>query len=540
MEQFTSIKIEAYISGSWVDIWDDVLHSPPPSWNMGIMGNSPLDRVGDPEVFKFSLRNGEDNSAATLGYYTPGHPDCRSGWDVGIPVRLYFEYEGQPYYKYYGRIAPNGIQTEAGIYGQRSVSVEVEGFMSIADRHILDLLALQTDIKIEDAVALIVANMPIAPLDVQYGDGTYTFPSVFDTVTSNTNATSEMQKLAMSEFGMIYTKGNITNGQTLVVEGKTARTNKMNTVIPVESGSSGFLLKEDGDYLLLETGDKVILQIGETIDFINAALEGVKVGYGDNVANWITGTSYPRETDAAATTILFKTQRRIFIESGATVSNIRGRYRDPNGAATYVNGRDMVTPVAGTDYIGTANEDGTGTVLTSDITVTATYGVEQVDYTISNASASGAWVYLQARGKGIYLYDPITKIFTDSTSRTTYGKYPLNVDMPYQDDPLVVDSICASLLATEKDPYTTVNAYPLLANRDIKNMFAFLVLEPGTRARFSEPMTGIDANYFINGYSAKIINGRIVIWSPVLKVADDTQYWRLDVSALDTETILDT
>ena len=66
--EFTSIKIEAYISAAWVDISADVLQNPQPSWNMGIMGNSPVDRVGDSEIFTFSMRYGEDNSAGLVGY----------------------------------------------------------------------------------------------------------------------------------------------------------------------------------------------------------------------------------------------------------------------------------------------------------------------------------------------------------------------------------------------------------------------------------------------------------------------------------------
>jgi len=537
-EVFQSIKIEAYLVDAWVDISADVLQSPEPSWNMGIMGNGALDRVGDAEIFTFSVNNSETNSGGLLGYYSPNHANCRTGWGTGVPVRLVFRYEAQNYYKYYGLITPDGIQTEPGLYKRRAVSVTCEGFLGLADRHVLELLTLQTDITIEQAIPYILANMPIQPLSVEYGTPVYTFPTVFDTLTSTTTATAEFQKLAMSEFGLIYTRGNVENGQTLVIEGKSDRTNVTNTPIPVESAGSGFLLNEDETYILLETGYKIVLSISETIDFDNAAMDGMQSEYGANLANWITGTSYPREiTDMI---VLFATQRRIFVAAGTTVENIRGRYRDPNGAATYVNGKDMITPVSGTDYNATANEDGSGGSLTANVSVTATYGTEQVNYSISNSGGVGAWVYLQARGNGILLYDPITKIFTDEDSRLLYGKFPLNIDMPYQDDPLVVDSICAALLTTEKDPYTTVDTYPLFANRDAQNMFAFLVLEPGSRARFAEPVTGVDANYFINGYSAKIINWRHVIWSPVLKVADDTNYWRLDEGELDSTTVLDT
>jgi hypothetical protein len=539
--EFTSIKIEAYISSSWVDISADVLQNPPPSWNMGIMGNSPIDRLGDPEMLTFSMRNGEDNTAGLVGYYTPGNPNCRSGWGVGVPVRLVFTYEAQPYYKYYGKIAPDGIKTAPGIYGERVVSVTAEGFMSIAERHILALMALQTSKTIAQAVPYILANMPVQPLTAEYGTPTYTFPTVFDTIGGNTSAVSELQKLAISEWSYIYTKGNITNGQTLVIEGKGDRTNRTNTKVPITGTDGGFFLKEDGGYLLKEDGWKIIIDDLQSIDFINISLYGLKSQYGANLSNAITGRVYPRVVDAAATTVLFETQRRIYVEGSSTVSGIRGRYRDPDGAASYINGRDMTTPlVGGTDYNATANEDGTGTSLTADIIVTPTYGTEQVEYTIQNTIGAGAWVYIKAIGKGIYLYDPLDKLFEDATSKIAYGKYPLTIDMPYQDDPMVIDSICTQILATEKEPYTTVDAYPLLANRSIADMFGFLVLEPGTRAHFSEPVTGIDANFFIMGYSAKIINWKYVIWSPVLKVADDTNYWRLDEGALDSTTILDT
>jgi hypothetical protein len=112
--------------------------------------------------------------------------------------------------------------------------------------------------------------------------------------------------------------------------------------------------------------------------------------------------------------------------------------------------------------------------------------------------------------------------------------------MPYQNNPLAVESVGNLTLSNNKDPKLTVNSYTINANRDIKSMLAFLVLEPGTRSRFAETVTGTDANYFINGYSAELIAGKIINWTPVLKLADDTDFWILDTSDLDTGTILDT
>jgi hypothetical protein len=537
-EEFTSVTFQAYISGIWVDISADVLHDPSPKWNMGIMGNDVLDRVGDPEELSFALDNSTNNSAGLLGYYSPTNANCRTGWGPGVAIRLSFSYDSSTFYKFYGLIAPDGLETEAGLYAGRRVNVRAEGFMALAQRHVLELMSLQTNLTITQAVPYILANMPIQPLDTQYGTGVDTFATVFDTISENTTALSELQKLAMSEFGYVYTKGDSTGGQTLVVEGRSDRINIENTLIPLDLASSGTLLLETGDHLLLETGDKLVLSETQTANFSDEQL-ALKTEYGANLANRISGTSYPRRVDAAATTVLFTTQTRILVNAGQTKQNIRGQYRDPAGI-TRINGQNMVTPVASTDYIATANSDGTGTDYTANCYVVATYGTEQVDYSVTNTGASAFYVWLQARGKGIYLYDPINVIFEDTTSVNTYGLFPLTLSMPYQNNPLAVESVGNLTLSNNKDPKLTVNSYTINANRDIKSMYAFLVLEPGTRSRFAETVTGTDANYFINGYSAELIAGKIVNWAPVLKLADDTDFWILDTSDLDTGTILDT
>jgi hypothetical protein len=539
-EEFSAITFQALVGGGWVDISADVLHNPSPKWNMGIMGNDTLDRVGDPEELAFALDNSANNSAGILGYWSPTNPNCRTGWGPGVAVRLLFTYEGGTYYKFYGLIAPDGLETEGGLYAGRRVSVRVEGFMALAARHVLELMSLRTNITITDAVPYLLNNMPIQPLATSYGTGVDTFATMFDTISENTSALSELRKIAMSEFGYVYTKGDGTGGQTLVVEGRSDRTNKENTLVPLELAlSTSALLLETGDHLLLETGDKLLLNETQTANFSDEQIS-IKTEYGANLANRISGTSYPRQVDAAATTVLFVTQTRIYVTAGQTKSNIRGRYRDPAGAANYVNGQNMVTPVSGTDFIATANSDGTGTDYTANCTVAATYGTEQVDYTIINTGAAAFYVWLQARGKGIYLYDPINVIFEDTTSIYLYGLFPLTLSMPYQNNPLAVESVGNLVLSNNKDPKLTVNSYTINANRNAKSMFAFLALEPGTRSRFAETVTGTDANYFINGYSAEIVAGHIVNWSPVLKIADDTDFWIMDTSDLDTGTILDT
>lgn len=538
MQNFDSIALEIYINGVWVDVWDDVLHNPPPSSNTGIMGNSPLDRVGDAGMCTFYLRNDSRNSVGIAGYYSPGHANSLSGWTTGLLVRWSFTYDGVTKVKYYGRITSDGITPDSGIYGKRRVKVVAGDWMEQASDHELNLIELQENYRIDQAVSLIVANMPIAPLSTEYNEGSSIFPTVFDATRTGTRATGEFQKLALSEFGYIYIRrGN--EGETLVVESRDTRSNVANTSVPVTSDESNISLNEDGTTLLNEDGTTSIYDEVQEITFDNANIpEGVQTAYGKNLANKIPATSYPRRVDAAATTVLFALQTAFKLSAGETKEGYRGTYRDPDGGASYVNGRDMVTPAANTDYQGFENQDGTGTDYTNDLVVTATYGTNEVEYTLTNNAAVDVWITkLQARGRGIYLYDPVTVVKNDETSQLRHGVIPLSFDMVYQDDPTIVDAFSEYTLGLEKEPNLTVDSFPIVCNNSRAGMLGFMYLEPGTRATFIEDQIGIDNDYFIQGYKFTIYDGKIAVWEPVLKSAAASSFWIWDVSEWDISTV---
>jgi hypothetical protein len=546
MEEFDSITFELEISSVWYDITPDVKVDPSPEWNMGIMNNTPTSRVGDPEFLRFTLDNSQGNSAGLIGYYTPGHANCRTGWTSGLNVRLSFVYEGERFYKYYGKIMPDGIEVEPGIYGARTVDVTCHGFMAQAASHDFSLPELATNVTIDQAMTLLLTNMPIQPLATDFETGVFTFPTMFDTVRANTKALAEIQKLAMSEFSYIYTKGDKTGGQTLVVENRNTRTTASLLAIPKAEEEAGFLLKAGSatDYILKagSATDKIILNLTEDINFEGKALVGgMDMAFGKNLTNRVFARTYPRKVDAAATTVLFLTQERIELAAGETKTGIRGDYRDPAAGADYVGGRNMVTPVSGTDYTMFANSDGTGTNLTANLTVTATYGTEAVEYTIQNTGGTLGYVYLQARGKGIYIYDKVERVVEDDDSQDIHGVRPLTLELKYQNDPAEGEAYANFVLVREKDPQTTVERYEMCANIDSDAMMGFLYGEPGSMVPLSEDQTAVDGNYFIMGYSGRIVNGKFVYWSIIPKSVGQDTSWLLGTAGrteLGSTTIL--
>jgi hypothetical protein len=394
--------------------------------------------------------------------------------------------------------------------------VTVGDYMAQANMHQLKLLTLATNQRIDEVIPNIIANMPIAPLSTSYEAGTSTFPTIFDTITSNTTATAEFQKLSNSELGAVYVIGDDLTGEVLKNEGQGTRLAITTPQeVSVSSSDCGFLLHESGDHLLKEDGYKIIINESIAAAFTdNELYPGTEMAFGKEIINRVEVVTYPRRIDASATTVLFTLQSEFTLGASETKLNYFGRYRDPSGGATYVNGMDMVVPTTDDFYAETSD----GANATTDITLTATYGTEGVSYDFVNNVASSRIVKtLRARGKGIYIYDAVRIIYEDAASQLKNGVRSVVVDMKYQDDPTVGEAFANTLLTRYKDPDVSVEKAVVFANRSPMTLYGFLQLEPGTRMTLSETVTGINRDFFIQGYEAEIQNGKHVWWKPVLQ-----------------------
>jgi hypothetical protein len=554
MESFSAIKFEVLISGVWNDITADVRLSPSPRVSgMGIMGNNIMDRVGDVGKLEFSLDNSASNSAATLGYYTPEGANRKTGWQPGLAVRLYFEYDGFRRYKFYGHIDPDGLTPTAGLYGVRDVAVKASNWMREAGIHTLDLIQYQTNKTAVEVIPMVIGNMRTEPLQTNFlsyelfagVDDTITFPTVFDIVKTTTKALGELQKITMSDLAFLYIRGDGSGGETLERQTRLYRTNieadfPAGYPIPVkQSAATDNLLLESGDDLLLEDGFFLLLEQTQDASFDETEYESMEVSYGKNMANRVTMTVYPRSVDTAATTVLYELEEPIEIEAAEVLSNVRGKFRDPNNQATKVNGIEMVTPEINTDYQMFQNADGTGTDYTSSLGIVTEYGTAEAKYKLTNNAGVTAYITkLQARGKGVYIYDTSEKIFEPqesvSLSQTTYGVIPLTIDLPYLDKVSYlnyynkVDTAFytgGGLLKGLDYPELSIDKLVMNANISSKNMMAFMFLEPGTTLVVSNSVlddTGGDNGYFttpwwIQGLDFEIIDGLTVKTSYTLK-----------------------
>jgi hypothetical protein len=534
-----SVHFEVYI-GNWVDLTPDVIGQQTATW--GITGNSQIDRVASSGQMEFTLRNDEGCLGGIAGYYSPYVSGSMAGWRTGLPCRLRFVLSETEFIRFFGRIS--GIQPTSGSNGPRQVSVTVADWMELAATNPIISPELAYDQRIDQIVPLIVAGMPIQPQRTIYHPGQDTFPTAFDTVRSNTRVLSEFNKVALSELGYIYLRHDQPYGETLVVEGRHTRSaNDSLLMTPLLSFESDRLLMEDGDHLLQETGDLIVIEALKQMEF-NNNMTSLDVSYGTNVVNLIQAKVYPRRIDSAATSVLFSLSTPIALAAGETKANIRALYRDPTAQASKVNGKDMVNPVATTDYLMYANSDGTGSNLTANLAVTAVYGSEGVYYTLVNTGGTAGYVTkLQARGRGIYTYDALEYVTEDATSRDQNGYLPLVLDMKYQNDPTNAVSISTVLMNQDKDARQIVNGLTACGNYDSDLMRAFLYGDVGDLIHLTESQTGADGYYYIQQVSFILKPVGVIHFSWLLKEALNLEevYWELEVagkSELGTTTFL--
>lgn len=505
MAFYPTLAIEQQFSGSggaWTDITGDVLADVPIELQYGIQGAGLLDQLASTGTLRYALSNSAANSATTLGYYSPAHASKRSGFDLRIGTRIRLTYGGTPYCKFTGWL--DQIEPEAGLYGTRRTHCVAVDWMDVAANFRLNL-ETQTNKDADDLILLIQAMARPQPAGVDLDDGDSNFPYCFD------NGPQERQTALMA-FGAIlrsegppaklFLRGDASNGGVLEFQNRSAR---------FSPGAAAATFDDDMVHLR---------PIYRSSDLINR----------------VKAVAHPRAVDAAATTTLYAMQQpqTSAIPAGES-RTFTVPYTDPALRASRVGGMSMVAPVANTHYTMNTAADGTGTDLTASFTVTATYGANSVDYVVTNnhATLAGYITKLEAKGKGIYDYQPVMADREDSTSITTYTEHLFQIDMPYQSDPNVAQTVADLILMVYKVPRPHEVEMTYCANISDAFMAAACSLEPGDVISVNETVTGIGLTYWINSVSMRIDRGALgpIIWvTYLLELSPSEGYWYLGLT----------
>lgn len=532
-EEFESIKfyMKAYSSADWTDVSDYVMAA---RGNVGISGTGLMDRIADGGRMSVTLKNAD-------GYFSKNAGGIALSEGM---IKFVCKWDGAERVKFLGYYEPGTKRINPDTLGVRTCEITYRDWMAWALEYQIDFIEYQTNYRIDQAVADLLRTLPMHPQHVSYSTGYYTFPDVFDVGGSETTVGGEFSKLANSELGYIYQRFAHPDGGTLVVEDRTKRRigttgNGVLSTLPVYSGDhdgSALLLEDDASYLLLEDGTSKLLLENNTSITLEATDLDV---YGRNefvkdahYISYVKVSVRPRSLDAAATTVLWTMESPLLIAAGETKTGLRGRYRDPSGGASYVNGIDMVTPVKNTDYKAYANRDGTGTDLTDYLAVYAEFGRSEVEMTLANTGTTDLYtggddITFQVRGRGVYIYDAV-RVVRDlgvvgwyTTPLAPFaGRRTLDFDLYYQTDPAEILDFIEAETYWKNYPRVTSNALTFVANRSTKLMRLWMYGDCGTSfvgnivndlITYPALSSAGNAQYvYINGYEFEVFgNGQV-------------------------------
>lgn len=473
-EALSGATVAAWAAASqWTDVSEDVQIEPALVCERGIRDDSPLSRVASTGTCTLAMDNSERNAAGLVGYYSPAHANCRSGFTRGAPIRVRVDDGSTDYTVFVGRIAV--IAPIPGIYGSRETLVLATDIMDDAARFRLNQLPILENVRSDEVFEQLVVRLPNQPFGLTLFPGNETYDIALDNTEDEAiSALSEFNRLAHSEYGRIYQS----RVGALVHEGRDVR-----------GGVASSLTVEDTEIIGLAVRES-------TRDAINR----------------VEVTVHPREVDDAATTVLFALVNPL--ELAANVAKtILGPYRVEGAPDTVVRvgGLDMEPPLASTDYLMFENADGTGADLTSTLAVVANYGANGVSYTLTSTS-NGFVTRLQARGRGVYDFRTVVVIAEDAASIAANGVNALKLEMPYQEDPDVAQAVAEAILASYSPVATRARQMVLYANDEA--LAGIVGKDVSDRISLSETLSGLSADHFINGVRFEFLDGVVgkVTW----------------------------
>lgn len=498
--ELTSAMVAAsYAALSWTDVTQDVLGAQSLVFERGIRDDKPNNRVASTGALTFAMNNLASNSGGVTGYYSPGHASCRAGFAKGTPVRV----KSGSDVIFVGRIrsiAPTPGKTSGSLS-----RVLVTDYLDSAATSLLDSVPILEDVTGDVVFERIVRTLPQQPNGIITFTGSETYTLALDnTRDESVTLLEEMHRLAVSELGYVY---QLNDGR-LVYEARASRiTNEPTATVTLADTMHGM----------------------DVAEVSSTSLNRVQV------------TVHPRDIDAAATTVLFTLINPLQIAAGET-KTILGPYRTAAspGITTRIGGLDMVTPVATTDYLMNTESDGSGTNLTASLSIYTTFGANGVRFVLTNDSTDTGYItLLQARGRGVYDFRTVVLRAQDDAAVAADGVNAIALDMVYQEDVSLGQSLADSILGGYRDlsgtRVRTVSFFP-----DAAGMPAGLFTKDiSDRVAVSESITGATGEYYINGVKHEYRNGtlpRITWW---LAPAEPVSFWVLETSDdLGTDTML--
>jgi hypothetical protein len=501
--------LQHYRATVWNDITEDVQIGSI-EFKRGIDGDSPTDCVAATGELKFSMKNDTTNSGHTLGYYSPASGQKRPGWDFGIAVRVSFTTSTLTNkVVFYGKIRV--IAPTSGIYGERKVDVvayDIIRDLAETDARQVTVQQSKTEVELLNAL-LAVLPLESLPRTTNFDAGVDSYPIAFDDLEGSAKALTVMSNIVTSSIGMLVCTGDGT----------------------------------------LRYRSRQSLATGTSILTIDNQMVAISVPSSlDKIYNHVRVTTHPKTVSPVANEVLYSlpasASNAISMAPSTTIEPWTN-YSDPNDRQSPVGGVNIVPPVRGTHYIANAAADGSGANLSALLSATMFGFGTTAKWTITNTSTSQPLFVtgLQVVGKAVRDPGPQTfESFSSSSLASSSTDRPINLDLPYQNDPYVGQSLADYTIILYSRLPVQIESVEFWGSVSPAYLNAALTIEPGDRVIVSETVTGVSAvACIVHNIEVSLLENDQIRCKLGLKPASTIGVWTLGVvgaSELGDTTIL--
>ena len=198
-----------------------------------------------------------------------------------------------------------------------------------------------------------------------------------------------------------------------------------------------------------------------------------------------------------------------------------------------------------TDYTANTESDGSGTDMTSSLSISLTKQARAIKIAVTNGHASDVCYLtkLQARGTPVSRSEPVEVIAEDATSKTAFGErsYPRPASARFVPDTTEAQGWCGYNLSIFKDPFSLIEII-FSANKSSDNMTEALRVEVSDRVTVQLDENagfGQDGIHFVENVT-HMIRSKTEHWVKLV-LSDGVKYggfWLMNTGALDTTTRL--
>lgn len=256
--------------------------------------------------------------------------------------------------------------------------------------------------------------------------------------------------------------------------------------------------------------------------------EPPEYAWGDDVVNDVTITYYPRVIGSAGATLYTLGNLPMAIAAGDT-RQWSARYTDPDAVNTKIAGKDMITPVANTDYTINSQSDGGGSDKTGNCTVYVQFLATEATVTIVNGDASTVYVTLfRLRGTPLSMYAAASTSANDPTSIGQNGRQKRVLSLPALGDEATATTFANYTVQRFKTAVGRIKSLSLWANRSTTALTNVLALGVGSYISVSDAFVmNQSQNYIVTGLRHRLAPRGSHWLRLFLEPLDRSQYWIL-------------